>query len=230
MASVLTFAQLVEEEPVFIERLARDQLWARWAYDDPTSPLFPPAPIAQFLRAHQEQISLEFDRATAARKRHSDAWKRARRARDFSPLPNELVTGGADVEVGLEEVVRAPRVQEIPFSAGGVLIPGPDFESVTVVGATPTIIRRASTANPLLRYRRPRLSEDGALVQSRLELYAHLLDRAGLEAQLRPLAKALKWVRRQTPETAPLVGKHGTTRATQAAARAAASGLRLMPC
>ena len=50
MASVHTFGQLPEEEPLFLDYLASTgDIWARAVEDDAREPRFEPGPVAEFL-------------------------------------------------------------------------------------------------------------------------------------------------------------------------------------
>jgi hypothetical protein len=231
MPSVLTFAQLVEEEPALIRRLADADLWARWAYDDPLSPRFEAAPISEFIAAHEAEIALDFSRVVTARQRHMEAWERARDAGDRSPLPHEVVRGGAELHIGIKAAICAPRFNEVIVEEGGFIKPSADFVTGTVVGATPRMVRSAWTGNPFLLYQRPRLRDDGALVQSNMVLEAGFIQDGKVQRHaedlIRPLASGVKWMRRKTPHTVVLVGASYGTRATEAAALACASGLRI---
>jgi hypothetical protein len=57
-ASVVTFAQLPEEEAGFLAYLAKaGDVWARAVVDNPRRPAFAPAPVAEFLEAHAAQLA-----------------------------------------------------------------------------------------------------------------------------------------------------------------------------
>jgi len=57
-ASVVTFAQLPEEEAAFLAYLAKTgDVWARAVADDPTNPAHHPAPVADFMEAHARKLA-----------------------------------------------------------------------------------------------------------------------------------------------------------------------------
>jgi hypothetical protein len=57
-ASVVTFAQLPEEEGAFLAYLATTgDVWARAVADDPTSPTYAPSPVGDFMQAHAEELT-----------------------------------------------------------------------------------------------------------------------------------------------------------------------------
>jgi hypothetical protein len=56
-ASVVTFAQLPEEEADFLAYLAKTgDVWARAVADNPKRPAHAPAPVAEFMKAHAGQL------------------------------------------------------------------------------------------------------------------------------------------------------------------------------
>ena len=232
VTAVLTFAQLVDEEPAFIERLAKMDLWARWAHDDPVEPKFPAASVAAFIAQHARAIATEGGRVLEAIRRHGAAWEQARATGCLDPIPNEATTGGAELHVGVEATIRSPRFHDVIVEQGGMVKPAAGFHSGTVVGATRVTKRSAWTSNPFLLYTRPRVDDGGNLVQSNLVLDPYYLDedhtvRRHAEEVLVPLARAVAWMRRRTRQHVPLVGVSYTTRATDAVAQACAAGMRI---
>ena len=232
MTAVVTFAQLVEEEPALIARMRKAELWARWAHDDPDAPSFPPAPVAEFIALHTGVLEQERLRVVDARRRQAEAWERARAAGGSRVVPNsdEATTGGSELHLGVEAAIREPRVHELVVERGGWIELGPDLHSGTVVGATRGTRRSTWSGNPFLLYARPRV-DDGELVQANLVLDPHYLEAGAVhrhpEAQLRPLLGVITWMRRRTDHQVPIVGMRYTTRATAAVAAACAAGLRV---
>jgi hypothetical protein len=57
-ASVVTFAQLPEEECAFLEYLGKTgDIWARAQADVPTGPAHPPAPVTDFMEAQAAKLA-----------------------------------------------------------------------------------------------------------------------------------------------------------------------------
>jgi hypothetical protein len=57
-ASVVTFAQLPEEEGALLAYLTKTgDVWARAVADDPTSPTYAPASVGDFMGAHSDKLA-----------------------------------------------------------------------------------------------------------------------------------------------------------------------------
>src|SRR5262249_5635124 len=56
--SVVTFAQLPEEEVTFLAYLTKTgDIWARAVNDEPMAPRHEPAPVAEFMKSHAAKLS-----------------------------------------------------------------------------------------------------------------------------------------------------------------------------
>jgi hypothetical protein len=204
MAAVVTFAQLPDEEPVFLAYLQKTgDIWAR-AEEDPHTPAHEPLPIAEFLDRHASQLV---------------AYHRVRVYLGFRADVQEPV-------IGSFEEMQGGTLE--PFLQDGKVVPGVH----TIVGGTK--VRRPCInfmASPLLCYDRGLFTEEGVLRQSNLCYYSASYQ--GEQYVQKPAAflkwakKVLDWVRRHTPERVPVYRCNYESRATRRVAEACRKGLKV---
>jgi hypothetical protein len=205
MPSVVTFAQLPDEEPAFLAYLQKTgDVWARAVNDDPDHPRYEPLPVADFLHRFAAEIVAY----------HVVAVYLGFQENIFYPMisTHEKTEGGT----------------LIPFVQGGKVVEGVH----TIVGGTKVM---RSFINPmgssLVRYDRGQFRSDDQLAMSNLGFHPGTYH--GQKWVPNPPAfmkwgkKVLGWMRRHTPEEVQVYRCNYKTRATVGAAEAHKKGLKV---
>lgn len=205
MPSVVTFAQLPEEEASLIAYLQKTgDVWARAVNDDPRKPKYEPLPVAEFLDRFAGQIAAYFSVAVYLAFKE-DIGKPAISS-------HEVVEGGTPV----------------PFVQAGKVIEGVH----EIVGGTKVVRESISPmASPFVRYDRGNFRNDDELADSNLCFYSGAYQ--GEQWKPHPPSfmkwakKILDWMRRRTPESVPVHGCNYTIRATVRVAELCRKGLKV---
>jgi hypothetical protein len=205
MASVVTFAQLPEEEPAFLAYVQKSgDVWARALRDDPHNPEHQPLPVVDFLQRYAALI-VEYQAVSVYLGLRADV---------LQPVLGsfEVIEGGTPA----------------PFVQSGRVVPGVH----TIEGGT--AVRRPCIdfmASSLVRYDRGEFGGESELRQSNLCYYSGCFQ--GQQYVQKPpgflkwARKVLDWVRRHTPERVPVHGCNYASRATKRVAEACRGGLKV---
>jgi hypothetical protein len=205
MPSVVTFAQLPEEEPAFIAYLRKTgDVWARAVDDDPRNPQHEPLPVSDFLERFADQIV----------KNHEVAVYVGFRDDIFRPA------------IGSHEVTEGGSL--VPFVQFGKVLEGVH----TIVGGTKVIREFVDPmASLYVHYDRGQYRTEEELATSNLCYYSGSY--RGQEWVHKPHAflmwakKVLGWMRRHTPESVPVHTCNYETRATIGVAKACKYDLKV---
>jgi hypothetical protein len=205
MPSVLTFAQLPDEEAAFMAYLQKTgDVWARAVNDDPRNPKYEPLPVAQFLERFADQI-VAYDVVAVYLAFREDIEKPG----IFS---HEVTEGGA----------------LIPFVQSGNVVEGVH----TIVGGTK--VKRDwidPMGSPFVRYDRGQFRTKTELATSKLCFYPGTYK--GEKWTPNPSnfmkwgKKVLDWMRRHTPGSVPVYRCNYNTRATVGVVAACDAGLKV---
>jgi hypothetical protein len=207
MPSVVTFAQLPDEEPALIAYLQKTgDVWARAVDDDPHKPSYEPLPVAEFLDRFADQIA----------------------AYDAE---------GVAVYLGLRDDIKKPAISSHEVTECGTLVPFVQFGKVvegvhTIVGGT-KVMRKAidPMGSSLIRYDRGQFRTKHELARSNLCFYPGTYEgekwKPNPPAFMRWGKKVLDWMRRHTPEAVPVIASVYKARATVGVAAACKKGLKV---
>jgi hypothetical protein len=205
MPSVVTFAQLPDEEATFLAYLEKTgDVWARAVNDDPHSPRYEPSPVADFLNRFAAEIAGYHEVAVYLGMRED--------VKQPAIISHETTEGGTLV----------------PFTQFGKIVEGVH----TIVGGT-KVIRESidPMGSPLVRYDRGEFRNDSELAASNLCFYPGTY----YDQKWKPHApefmkwgkKVLDWMRRHTPESVPVFRCNYKIRATVGVAAACTNGLKV---
>jgi hypothetical protein len=205
MPSVVTFAQLPEEEAAFLAYLRKTgDVWARAVNDDPHHPKHEPLPVAEFLDRFADSI-VAFHVVHVYLAFRDDIKRPA---------------------VSVHEITEGGTL--VPFVQSGKVVEGVH----TIVGGTKVI--RASIdpmGSPFVRYDRGQFRTADELTSSNLCFYPGTHEaqkwKPNPAAFMKWGKKVLDWMRRHTPESVPVHRCRYKIRATIGAAAACKRGLKV---
>jgi hypothetical protein len=205
MPSVVTFAQLPDEEAAFLAYLQKTgDVWARAVNDTPRDPKYESLPVAEFLHRFAGQI-VAYNVVAVYLAFRDDIQKPA-------VFAHEVTEGGTLV----------------PFVQFGKVVEG----AHTIVGGT-KVMRESidPMGSPFVRYDRGQFRTKDELATSNLCFYPGTFEgqkwKPNASAFMKWGRKVLAWMRRHTPESIPVCRCNYQTRATVGVAAAYKQGLKV---
>ena len=217
MSHVVEWFDIPDEESELVEYLAKaGELWAFAWNVDPAHPEYPPAPIAEFFRAHGAALTRAYQQTSARWAAELDAyWKDPSAVRPFRTTRTDPKNV---VHLGSRAAVQEPRIHELETTEGGVLEPTSQPGVQKHVGGTPVVYRTLDDRSELFAYKR-------TTWLPHLDAYsgAHLSYEAAASSSgfARLGKRAFSWIRRWTPHTVKVSSGTFSRRATAGAAAAA---------
>ena len=200
MASVVSFAQLPDEEPAFLAYLEETgDIWARAVNDDPYNPKYEPMPVSEFLNRFSHQIGA-YDCVDVFLATRDDIMKP-------STCFNEMIEGGTVVwgpTTGVGTIVGGQKVvrESIdPFGSPFVRYLRGQFRSSNELAGSALCFYSGRFEGTEWRPNSPEFMKWGKRI--------------------------LAWMRRHTPELVPVYEANYEMRATAAVAAAVRRGLKV---